>query len=326
MIPHIDTNLYLNRWVAIIHNRVVGVGITAEQARRAAQQIRPKDRATLLFIDKAGQARTTEPESTASLLPNWIDQHPLLQTVADILHEQSIEAYLVGGAVRDILLGRETIDDLDFTVPDNGLIVARHVANKLNAAFYPLDSERGTGRVVYEVEQGVAIEQRHLDFATFRQPSLQGDLADRDFTINAMALDLTQPDTLIDPYKGQQDIEKQQIRVVGQDAFDNDPVRVLRAIRQASEFNFSLEAQTRRLLPNAAEKLSTISPERQRDELIKLLNTPNPNRSVQMLSHLGVLPHILPEIALLVGVEQTAPHHLDVFDHTLAALQVWQTL
>ncbi|GIK41252.1 MAG: HDIG domain-containing protein [Chloroflexota bacterium] len=252
------------------------------------------------------------------LTERWLDSYPLLQKVIYVLQTHRLEAYLVGGAVRDMLLGRESIVDLDFVVPGDGLAVARRVANALDAAYYPLDAERGTGRVV--------VEKSYLDFASLRGATLLDDLADRDFTINAIALSLVEPFQLIDPLGGQADLEAGQIRAASATAFSHDPVRVLRAVRQAVEFGFSLEAGTEAALHDAVPGLPAISPERQRDELLKLLNTPAPGQAVQMLRRLGVLPHILPEIESLIGVTQGPPHYLDVFDHTTAALDAWARL
>lgn len=246
---------------------------------------------------------------------SFLQNHPLLQQTIQILHTHRLEAYLVGGAVRDMLLGREQIVDLDFAVPGDGLAVARRVANGLNAAFYPLDVERGTGRVV--------LDKTYLDFASFRGATLLEDLTDRDFTINAIAIRLTEPFELIDPLDGQQDLKLGQIRAASPTAFSHDPVRVVRAVRQAVEFGFSLEAETETWLRAAAPGLPDISPERQRDELLKLLNTPTPGQAVQMLRRLGVLTHLLPEVEAMIGVRQGPPHHLDVFDHTTTALDAW---
>ena len=231
----------------------------------------------------------------------------------------------MGGAVRDLLMGREKIVDLDFAVPEDGLSAARQVANALKGAFYPLDPERGTGRVIYGLKREHHAAKTHLDFATFRGPDLLSDLTDRDFTINAMALRLNDPPQLIDPLQGQADLAQGQIRVASKRAFHHDPIRVLRAIRQASAFNFFIEPTSQQYLRQAAPKLPSISPERQRDELVKLLNTPIPGQAIQMAQKLGALPHFLPEVEATVGVAQSAPHHLDVFNHTIAALEQWAT-
>lgn len=246
---------------------------------------------------------------------SFLQNHPLLQQTIQILHTHRLEAYLVGGAVRDMLLGREQIVDLDFAVPGDGLAVARRVANGLSAAFYPLDTERGTGRVV--------LDKTYLDFASFRGATLLEDLTDRDFTLNAIAIRLAEPFELIDPLGGQQDLKLGQIRAASPTAFSHDPVRVVRAVRQAVEFGFTLEPTTETLLRAAVPGLSGISPERQRDEMLKLLNTPAPGQAVQLLRRLEVLPHLLPEVEPMISVRQGPPHHLDVFDHTTTALDAW---
>ncbi len=255
-----------------------------------------------------------------------LDHHPLLQNVIKILRAHQVEAYLVGGAVRDLLLGRQTIVDLDFAVPGRSLTVARKVANALQAAFYPLDPERGTGRVVHNVPVASGLKKFYLDFADFRGATLAEDLRDRDFTINAIALSLTDPPQLIDPLAGQRDLEIGQIRATSATAFQHDPVRVLRAVRQSTELGFSIETQTEQDLRQAVTGLVTVSPERQRDELLKLLNTPTPGQAVQKLRHLGILPHLLPEIEVMIGVSQPPPHYLDVFDHTTTALDAWTSM
>ncbi len=250
---------------------------------------------------------------------DWIQKHPLLPDVINILQQKKIEAYLVGGAVRDLLLGRQHIVDLDFAVAGDGLAAARHTANALKAAYYPLDVTRGTGRVVH----GTPPARVYLDFAALRGPTLLADLQDRDFSINAIAWQVSPKFQLIDPLHGQQDLERRQINVASPHSLQNDPIRVLRGVRQAIQFNFDLPPHTRQLMRQAANGLPQISPERQRDELIKLMNTPAPGKALTILRQLAVLPHILPEAAAMSTVEQSAPHYLDVFDHTAAALDGW---
>lgn len=319
---NINTTLYTNRWIAIVRGRVVAVGLTARQAHRAAKIARPKDTPQILFIDANGNPGVVKLKPLSG--EGWLNSRPLLQKVIKILLARQQEAYLVGGAVRDLLLDRDqTAVDLDLAVPADGLVVARQVADALGAAFYPLDPERGTGRVVITGPEG----KIHLDFATWRGPTLQADLADRDFTINAIALNLTtRPPQLVDPLDGQQDLRAGLVRAVSTTSLSHDPVRTLRAVRQATELGFTIEAGTQQLIRQAAAALPDVSPERRRDELLKLLNTPAPGQAVRMLHKLGVLPHILPEIEATAGVEQGPPHHLDVFGHTTAALDAWARL
>ncbi len=344
-LTNIDLTLYADRWIAVVHGRVVGVGLTTEQAYRAAKQIEPKRKPQLLFIESPGEHMTIETTSSqdSSLknrLADLLNRQPILAEVVKLLQTQQLEVYLVGGAVRDLLLGQAHITDLDFTVPVDGLRVARHVANAMHAAFYPLDESRGMGRVVftqppdldgdinetpYQLAPPMSPDQLHLDFATFRGPDLLADLADRDFTINAMALNLNDLDRLIDPFQGQVDLEAKQLQAVSELACMHDPIRVLRAIRQATQFGLTIAPKTAEYLRQAAPRLFLTSPERQRDELIKLLNTSAPGQAVQALHHFGILPHFLPEVAALVGVSQSPPHHLDVFEHTTLALDIWAT-
>ncbi len=315
----IDTSLYLNRWIAVVRGRVIGVGESEAKARRAALNIRGKDKPHLLFVDEAGNIiEPVEHNEMDTSVENWFKDHPLLQNVVQILKDQQLEAYLVGGAVRDLLMGRPDIYDLDFAVPQDGLRVARRVANQLDAAYYALDAERGTGRAVVET-QG---EKTFLDFATFRGDDLEMDLADRDFTINAIALRVSTSE-LIDPTQGERDLQEKRIRMVSDNAIKNDPLRMLRAVRQATAFGFEIEPKTAEIIQATAHLLGEASVERQRDELMKLLNTPTPGGAIQQLRQLGILPHILPEVEQMIGVEQSAPHHLDVFDHTALALNEW---
>lgn len=248
-----------------------------------------------------------------------LNNYPLLHKTIQILQARQIEAHLVGGAVRDLLLGREKIVDFDFVTPNDGLKTARRVADALGAAFYPLDEERDTGRVVYQYMPGAA--PTYLDFASFRGTTLEEDLADRDFTINAMALSLA--GELIDPLNGRQDLQARQIRAASPEAFHQDPLRMLRAVRQAVEFDFGIDAETEGYLRQAIPRLSQVSPERQRDELLKVLNTPAPGEAIRWLQRLGVLARLLPEVEAMVGVSQSAPHYLDVFQHTAATLDAW---
>jgi tRNA nucleotidyltransferase/poly(A) polymerase len=280
----------------------------------------------------AAQKIATDPTGPVypKMVKEWLEERPLLQAVIKTLQDFQLEAYLVGGTVRDFLLAREPLPDerpladLDFAVPGDGLAVARRVANALDTAFYPLDAERGTGRVVIDSESTYP-PPTYLDFATWRGTSLLADLADRDFTVNAIAMALVDPFELIDPLQGQHDLELGQIRAVSAHAFERDPVRVLRAIRQAAELGFTIEAQTEQYLRETAATLPQVSPERQRDELLKLLNVWQPGQAVQELRRLEVLPHVLPEIEAMVGVSQGLPHYLDVFEHTITALNEWNT-
>ncbi|MEZ4592410.1 MAG: HDIG domain-containing protein [Chloroflexota bacterium] len=301
-----DLTAYAGRWVALYGTQVTGVGESPEAALHMARHSRPKERFTLRFVDNP----TGQPLALSPLLARL---RPLFQT-------QSQPVYLVGGAVRDALLGRVS-HDLDFVVPANAIKLTFQVADALGVPAYVLDRERDTGRVI--------LPEAHtsLDFARFRGADLAADLRDRDLTINAIALPATATTTaaLIDPHQGQADLANGQIRVIHENSLLDDPVRSLRAVRLAHDLGFALTPETETAVRTAAPQLSQISAERIRDELVKLLETAVPHRAIADLANLGLLAEILPDLTALTPVAQTAPHHEPVFAHTLSVLR-WLTL
>jgi poly(A) polymerase len=224
-----------------------------------------------------------------------------------------VQVYLVGGAVRDALLGRET-HDLDFVMPSGALEAGRRVANALGAAYYPLDEERETARVVRMTRDGSRV---WLDFSIQRGDDLESDLRSRDFTINAIAVDVHQPQTLLDPLGGAGDLRAGLLRTCSPLSFLNDPVRILRGVRQAAAFGFRIHPETLKLMRAAVGELSKTSVERLRDELFRILDGAQPATAMRALEMLGVLPYLLPELPALKGVTQSPPHIADVWSHTL---------
>ena len=251
----------------------------------------------------------------------------LLGRVTHWLREEGAEAYLVGGSVRDALLGRpaDALHDLDFAVPKGGLTLARRLANQLGGAFFPLDAERDTGRVVLTKPDG---HHFYLDFAQWRGDSLEADLADRDFTINAMALDVTREGkaSLIDPFGGQIDLSAGVVRAVTEQSFASDPARTLRAARMEAELGFRIEPHTETLLRQAISWLDRVSRERVRDELARIVAAPGAAGHVRRLDELGLLAAILPEVVALKGATQSPPHRADVYTHTLQVLEALEGL
>jgi poly(A) polymerase len=293
--PEKTSSPYAGRWVAQVRGRIVAQGGTPEQALHAAQLSRHKEKPEIIFM------------------PVPLSYSPLIDKVREVLPEQEI--YLVGGAVRDMLLNRESTD-LDFALPSKGISLARRVANALHADFMVLDEERDTGRVIVFEADGT---RTFLDFATYRGRDLEQDQRARDFTINAIAFDL-RAQSLLDPLNGASDLRAKTIRACSPTSFSDDPVRILRAVRQAAAFQFRIEPDTRKAMKEAARLLPRISPERQRDELFKILEGPRPDASLRALEMLGIFPFLLPELPELKGVEQSPPHIYDVWEHTLSVL------
>ncbi|GAB4541448.1 MAG: HD domain-containing protein [Anaerolineales bacterium] len=292
-------SLYAGRWVARLRGQIIAQGFTAEEAARAAQQSRHKEKPEILFM---------------------LPLPPLVQTALDALPAEQ-EIALVGGAVRDLLLERECAD-YDFVVPAHGIETARKMANALGADFLPLDAERDTGRALIAREDGTRLI---LDIAVYRGASLEEDLRARDFTINAIAFDLRRQ-ALIDPLNGSADLRAKTIRACAETAFTDDPVRILRAVRQAISFEFKIELNTRAWLKQAAPLLPNISAERLRDELFKMLKGKKSAAAIRALDMLGALSYLLPELTALKGVQQPAPHTHDVWEHTLAVLDALEQI
>jgi tRNA nucleotidyltransferase/poly(A) polymerase len=164
--------------------------------------------------------------------------------VVSWLARQGAGIYLVGGCVRDWVLQRP-IDDLDVATSGDGLVLARRLANQFGGDFFALDRERGTGRALLHDEE------RHrfvVDVARFQGEDLAADLAQRDFTINALAIDARARQEVIDPYDGMADLEAGLIRPVSDDSIRNDPLRALRALRQAAQLDFALAPSTKGLI------------------------------------------------------------------------------
>lgn len=291
-----EGHYYAGRWVARVRGKVVAQGATREEVYDTARASRRKEKFEIVFMSP-------------------IFDHPLLKAVRDLLPADQ-PLYLVGGTLRDSLLGRMT-HDLDFAVLSGALKLAQKVAAKLSGAFFPLDKENDTARIIVRREDGA---RDVLDFAGFRGADLEADLRGRDFTVNAIALDVHSGET-IDPLGGAQDLHEKRIRACSDTSLIDDPVRILRAIRQAAAFDFSIHLETRKLMKAAVPLLVNVSAERQRDELFKILEGPRPDASIRALELLGALPPLLPELPALKGVEQSAPHVHDVWNHTLAVLR-----
>jgi poly(A) polymerase len=194
------------------------------------------------------------------------------------------KCYLVGGAVRDLILGRD-IQDYDFSVSVDPRVLARKVADKLKAAFYVMDPVRMTSRVICETKPGL---RQVMDFSAL-QGEITHDLQDRDFTVNAMAIDLTDPAKIIDPLKGGRDLQEKWLRTTSSSSFISDPVRVIRAARYAASLKLRIESATSRLIENAVDMLDSVSLERQRDELFKILNSPDAIKAFVLLEKFSIL-------------------------------------
>lgn len=246
------------------------------------------------------------------------------QDIIDALKNAGHEAYAVGGSVRDLLMNQET-KGWDFTTsatPEEILVL-------FPDSFY--DNQFGTVGVkmpddifevtTYRSEEGYK-DHRHPDKISWGT-SLEEDLSRRDFTVNAIAFDGS---TLIDPYGGQKDLEEKLIRTVGlaSDRFAEDALRMLRAVRFAARFGFSIEEKTAQAITQNASLITQISAERIRDEFLKILGSQHAADAVLVLKNLGLLHFILPELEVAFATPQKSPkrHHIyDVGTHSIMAMK-----
>ena len=248
---------------------------------------------------------------TVLTLPMWP-----WNLLRDFASAHSVKLWLVGGAVRDLLLGRP-IHDWDFAVDKGSMELARAVADALDGHFFPLDEERGTARVVLKSGRQAST---NLDFTRLRGEGLCADLAARDFTINAMAVDVR--GQLVDPLGGLADLDAGCIRGTRRTVFADDPVRLLRGPRLERELGFRMEHLTEGWVRADAPLLANAAAERVRDELSRGLAVPAASQLVRRMSRLGLLTHILPEVAELQRIEHSDPHRFDVWRHTLNAIDI----
>jgi poly(A) polymerase len=238
---------------------------------------------------------------------------PALRELLDLAQARQAEVFLVGGTVRELALGGRT-SDLDVAVSRHTLDLAQDLARALGGTYVLLDEKERTARVV----AGVDI----LDLAEFRGPTLVEDLRGRDFTINAMALDLAallagQPLEFIDPCGGLADLAAGQVKMVAADNLAYDPLRLLRAYRFAATHGFWVTPETAATIKALAPKLTQVAGERVHYELFQLLPSPRAATVLRHMDRVGLLAQVFPEIADMKGVPQNGYHHLDVFEHSL---------
>ena len=259
--------------------------------------------------------------------------HDMITTLAEAFRAQHKQLYIVGGTVRDVLLHREDSNDEDLATDATPDEIKRIVAPTRPSAVVLVGERFGTVRLHYP--------NYIIEITTFRSEQynpnsrkpevcfgtvLEDDLLRRDFTINAMAC---HPLTgqVIDLFGGRQDLEAHVLRAVGNEPdkrFDEDPLRLLRAVRFAAQLDFTIEPENRRSIVRQATKLQKISRERIRDEMNKLLVSANPAKGLDLLVELGLMEWIIPEVLALRGVSQQLQrvvHSKDVYMHVLRVVE-----
>jgi len=248
-------------------------------------------------------------------------------SILEALNRHNYEAYIVGGCVRDLIMGKKP-QDWDVTTNAKPEEVQKifpdsFYENEFGTVGVKTDSEDETLKVIevttYRVESKYT-DKRHPDEVRFAK-RLEDDLKRRDFTINALAMDAG--GKVIDLFDGKGDIERKIIRAVGNvsERFNEDALRMMRAVRFATTLDFKIEDDTLDAIKKNHELLKVISKERVRDEFLKIIDSPNAEKGIELLRETGLLKHVLPELLEGVGVTQNKHHKYDVWEHNLKALK-----
>jgi len=225
-----------------------------------------------------------------------------------------VGAWIVGGAVRDEVLGRDVVD-VDVVVAGDPEAVAAAVrATVGNSAMFSLSDAFGAWRVVDHDHSW------QIDISPLAGESIGEDLSRRDLTVNAIAREVGSQE-LIDPFDGRRDLGAKVLRAVGSTSFTDDPLRVLRLVRIAGELGFEVEPATLELARDASPQLSTVSGERQFMEFGRIIGGGESLAGIRLMDALGALEAVLPELTQLRGIGQSSYHHLDCFEHTLMVLE-----
>lgn len=251
----------------------------------------------------------------------------IFKTIAKLANQKHIEAYVVGGYVRDIFLQRES-KDIDIVVLGDGIELAKALSEKIPGSHFAFFKNFGTAMVKHKDWEVEFVGARKESYSRdSRKPTVEpGSLTDdqnrRDFTINALAISLQEHNygELVDPFNGMSDMESKLIRTpLDPDiTFSDDPLRMMRAIRFASQLQFEILDETYQSIKKNAERIHIISGERIAEELNKIMLSPKPSLGLKLLFDSGLLQRIFPELAALQGVEtKEGKAHKDNFYHTL---------
>jgi tRNA nucleotidyltransferase/poly(A) polymerase len=261
------------------------------------------------------------------LIKEKISSHKIIDIISKVAERDNLEVYAVGGFVRDIILNRER-NDLDILVIGSGIDFAKNVADELHIENVSYFKNFGTAHFEYENMnfEFVGARKESYDRNT-RKPIVENgtfeeDISRRDFTINTLAISLNKNELgkLIDKYEGISDIKNKLIRTPLDPfkTFDDDPLRIMRAFRFASQLNFNVDESIMIAAKEMKQRLAIVSQERITDEFLKILASPKPSIGLQLLFDSSVLEIVFPEIAIMAGVDQRKDyHHKDVFLHTL---------
>ncbi len=262
---------------------------------------------------------------------------PILKRIGGIADELGVEAFVVGGYVRDLLLGRE-VKDIDIVVVGDGVAFAKKVASVLKRKNIIVYEKFGTAMLPLDDRIIEFVGARKESYSeSSRKPDVEGgsladDLARRDFTVNALAASLNESryGEVEDPFDGKSDIERKILRtpLEPMQTFGDDPLRMMRAVRFAAQLGFSIDVETFAAIARMTDRITIVSQERITDEFLKLMKSERPSLGLKLMYESGLMKIVLPEVDTMAGVDQrddigTSPddgrkyYHKDVLLHTL---------
>ena len=261
---------------------------------------------------------------TKKLCPlSLFDFYPPLSLFCDALKGTRRRVFLVGGAIRDYYLDRRG-NDFDFAVDRGAIDLSRQLARRLKGAFVLLDREHGSARVVKKHKGEVwTFDLTDWRGTSRRQggASIQKDLSLRDFTINALAVDILGKDknieSVLEVNGSRRDLKAGRVSMVGPHVFKDDPLRLLRGFTLQATLGFKMDAKTRAQIKKDAHLISAVAAERIREEIFKILASSQAHETLSGMDKIGLLPRVMPQISVMYGVHQGGYHHLDVWRHSL---------
>lgn len=246
-----------------------------------------------------------------------------LQAFDSVVRQLRVAAYLCGGTVRDILLNRPA-HDVDIVLSDQVFEVVDLFRQKLDVPWFILDQERQVARVV--------LGKGNWDFTGFRNHTIDGDLLKRDFTINAIAIRWEDfypekgMDSVLDPCGGLADLKKRLIRATSTESLRDDPLRMLRAFRLEAELKFQIDDVVLSDISKLHPRIAEVASERVREELDRIFSQPDSAAAWKSIGNSDLFLSLIPELVPMKGCEQGGYHHLDVWEHTLVALEKFEAL
>jgi len=251
-------------------------------------------------------------------LTKKLKQHPVIKAAYQISQRVETPVYLVGGAVRDLLMGILPEKDFDFVTENHLEKAARLFSRIVSGSLIRWSSDPPNYRVIFYWKNN----RTEVDFSGFRGDDLYQDLAERDFTVNAIALMVNELFNgadlkLYDPLEGKEDLQKRILRTTSSHSFDKDPLRILRAIRIAIARNLTIDFKTREEIRCQKERLRLVAAERIRSEFFKIISFPGAKDSLKLLEELGLLSLLIPETEYLKVRDMGESQSLSLWEHSL---------